>query len=127
VDALKPAERIVAQSREPNLKMPRVPAAGGGGGAAAGGATGAVEGVGEGDGDGVGVGEGEADCWTGGDEYEVGLVRARAESCAGWCGRDRIEIVAAIEPRATTARRPRRMGSRAGPAVVQLRNLIAAA
>jgi hypothetical protein len=120
---LKPAERIAAQSREPNLKMPRVPAAGDGGLAAAGGATGAVEGVGDGDGDGVGVGDGEAV----GDEYGVGLVRARAESCAGWCGRDRIEIVATIEPRATTASRKRRMGSRAGPAVVQVRNLIAAA
>lgn len=70
-------------------------------------------------GDGVGV-----DCWTEGDGYEVGLVRARAES---WCGRDWIEIAATIEPRASTTTRTPSIGSRAGPAVVQLRNLIAAA
>jgi hypothetical protein len=130
VEALKPAERIAAQSRELNLNRPRVPA---GGGAAAGGATGAAawvgegEGDGDGDGDGVGVGDGDAvDGWTAGDARGVGLVRARAESGVDWCSRDRIEIVATTEPTRITAIRTMRMGSRAGPAVAQLRNLVAA-
>jgi len=108
--------------------MPRVPA---GGGAAAGGATGAAAGVGEGDGDGdgdgVGVGDGGAvDSWTAGDASGVGLVRAKAESGAGRCRRDWIEIVETTEPMRITARRTRRMGSRTGPAVAQLRKLVAA-
>jgi hypothetical protein len=132
VEALKPAARIAAQSRELNLNRPRVPA---GGGAAAGGATGAAawvgegegDGDGDGDGDGVGVGDGDAvDGWRAGDAGGVGLVRARAESGVDWCSRDWIETVATIELRRITARRTMRMGSRAGPAVAQLRNLIAA-
>jgi hypothetical protein len=73
------------------------------------------------------VGEGEAvDGWTAADVSGVGLVRARAASGAGRCSRDWIEIVATSEPIRITARKMRRMGSRAGPAVAQLRNLVAA-
>src|SRR5579864_7030369 len=119
---------MAAQSREVNRKIPRVPAAGG---AATGGGTGAAECVGEGDGDGDGdgvvVGDGDAvDGWTADDATEVGLVRARAERGVGWCSRDWIEIVPTTEPRRITATRTRRMGSRAGPAMTHIRNLVAA-
>src|SRR4029077_7756102 len=129
VDALKPADRIAPQSLELNLKIPRVPA--GGGAATGGGGTGAAECVGEGDGDGdgdgVGLGDGDGVVGsTSGATPEVGLVRARAESGVRWCSRDWIEIVPTTEPRTITATRTRRMGSRAGPAVTHVRNLIAA-
>ena len=83
--------------------------------------------MGDGDGDGEGLGDGDAvDGWTEGDVSGAGLVRARAESCAAWCGLVLIEIAAATEPRRIAAIRTRRMGSRAGPAIAQLRNPIAA-
>lgn len=83
--------------------------------------------MGDGDGDGEGLGDGDAvDGWTEGEASGVGLVRARAASGAGWWGLVLIEIADATEPRRIAASRTRRMGSRAGPAMAQVRNPIAA-